>query len=137
MLPYNVTRNPAFIFTEVDCIAGYYNGEGILPIKPDTFPKFIDIQVTKKYYDLLAIVFEELGILDNTSYAALHWRRGDQLLFRCSETTNLKLEIFNDTSINCHSVEEFISVTKSLLKRENITAPVIVTTNEQSYEVTN
>jgi len=56
-LPLNVTRDPNFNFTDVDCIAGYYHGEGILPKGNQTavFPKLSNIKIDKKYYDLFAL----------------------------------------------------------------------------------
>jgi len=75
----------------------------------------------------------ELGIVAGKSFVTMHWRRGDQLQLRCNKTTTFKHIIF-DTSLNCHSVQEFINVTQALLYRENISASVIVSTNEESYE---
>ena len=113
-------------------IAVFYHGEGILPKGNHAFPKLNNIKVNKKYYDLFANIEMELA---GRNFVAMHWRRGDQLQLRCSETTTLKYIMFNDTSVNCHSVQEFINITQALLKKENIIAPVIVSTNEQSYEV--
>lgn len=141
LLPQNATRNPQFHFTDVDCIAGFFHGsEGILPSGvtiPNPVPKFDVFDISNHYKSMLPNLKNDLQ-LSNQGFVVMHWRRGDQLQLRCPETTTLSHinKMFNDTSVNCHSVDEFISLTKSLLQRYKIiNASVVVATNEQAPEV--
>jgi hypothetical protein len=136
MLPKDVARQPDFDVSQVDCIAGYiHENEGVLPIGVNSnFRKFDNLSISKYYYKMLPNVREVLNITQE--FVTLHWRRGDQLESRCPENRNKKRFRTRDVSINCHSVEDFINVTKSLLIKENIkNSSVIVATNEQSQEV--
>ena len=137
-MPQNVQRDPFFHFTDVDCIAGFYIDQGILPNSTNAnlvIPKFNTLTISKHYYMMLPSLLVDLQL--NNHFITLHWRRGDQLQQRCPETTtSLRDIIANDTSVNCHTVEEFINVTKSLFEREKINnVPVLVATNEDSIEV--
>ena len=135
-IPEPVKREPFFNFTDVDCIAGYYLDQGILPNSINAIhliPKFNTLTIPKHYHMMLPSLLEDLQFY-NHSFVALHWRRGDQLIQRCPKSLKL---FFNDTSVNCRSVEEFINITLNLIKRENISSnvPVLVATNENSNEV--
>jgi len=138
MLPKDVARQPDFDVSKVDCIAGFiHENEGVLPIgvNGDNFRKFDNLSISNYYYKMLPNVRKVLNITTQ-EFVTLHWRRGDQLESRCPENRNQKRFRTRDVSINCHSVEDFINVTKSLLIKENIkNSSVIVATNEQSQEV--
>lgn len=131
LLPQNVKRDSKFSFKDVDCVAGFYGSEGLLPttVNKTSFPTFDNLAVSLHYKSMLPALLKDLG-LSGQSFVVMHWRRGDQLQYRCPELSTHT--IAKDLSVNCHSVYDFIKVTKSLLKRENITARVFVATNEQS-----
>jgi hypothetical protein len=126
--------------SKVDCIAGFIHGyEGKVPGKGvHVLRKFENLSISNYYYNMLPAIRTKLNITTK-DFVTLHWRRGDQLEMRCSDKRDMsRFKDQLDLSINCHSVDEFINVTKSLLKRENISttsADVIVATNEHSQEV--
>jgi hypothetical protein len=133
-MPKNAARNPKFNFNDVDCIGGFYIAQGILPYGNHVIPKFNIFNISKRYYTMLPSLLADLQF-SNQSFITLHWRRGDQLTTRCSAKSK-EFITQKDTSVNCHSVKEFIDVTKSLFEREKISnAAVFVATNENSTEV--
>ena len=140
LLPNNVTRDPNFDVSKVDCIAGFiHDNEGKVPGKgAHILRKFENLSISNYYYNMLPAIRTILNITTK-DFITLHWRRGDQLEIRCSDKRDMsRFKNQLDLSINCHSVDEFIKVTKSLLKRENISttsADVVVATNEHSQEV--
>lgn len=136
MLPKNVVRDPYFEVSKVDCIAGFiHESEGVIPLGTPNFRKFDNLSISAYYYKMLPDVRKVLNI-STQDFVAMHWRRGDQLESRCREDRNKKRFGTRDMSINCHSVKDFINVTKSLLIKENIkNSSVVVATNEQSKEV--
>jgi hypothetical protein len=65
------------------------------------------------------------SISSNGRFAAIHWRRGDQIPLKCKTR--------GDTSINCAAnVSDFISVAKSVLSRKcpNISTTYVATNEE-------
>lgn len=136
MLAENVTRDPNFDVTRVDCIAGFiHENEGKVPIGK-VLPKFDNLSISNIYYIMFPEIRKVLNI-PAQEFVTIHWRRGDQLETRCQEHLDRRFKQQRDVSINCHSVEEFIRVTATLLKQENLInkSSVIVATNEQSHEV--
>jgi hypothetical protein len=137
---YGLTANQSALTLDVDlrnvsCVAGMliglkYTSLYSKAINENSLRKSLTVKFAQQYVDLATTVSHLLGFHNTSAFLALHWRRGDQLRSRCKSTVST----YKDTSLNCHSVEEFIrsalwaqsqhfQKTKSLL-------PVYVATNE-------
>jgi len=134
MLPNNVTRDSNFEVSKVDCIGGYiHDKDGRVPAGR-VLQKFDNITLSNDYYTMLPMIRKVLNI--SHEFVTMHWRRGDQLQSRCPGSRDKERFKIRDTSINCHSVDDFINITRNLLKKEDISsASVVVATNERSHEV--
>ena len=78
---------------------------------------------------ILPLIHSFLKINDNQPYLAVHWRRGDQLKFRCGKL---------DKSVNCGHVDEFLTSLKStrekFIPNDKMPITTYVATNEIQTE---
>lgn len=141
---YYLTANQSALtlsidFKNVSCVAGsmfnlkydpyYAPSPGVYPVR-----KHFEVQFTPQYVNLADSVMQLLGFRskDTNAYLAAHWRRGDQLTTRCKSTVSG----YNDTSLNCGSVKEFIRTAHMEQARHNrktrVKLPLYVATNERN-----
>lgn len=135
---YGLTVNTSAVTMNIDlkktgCIAGsmyglkYTKYESILHDNP------LRLSMPVRFHQDYVWLAERVQRLLNArkvAYAAVHWRRGDQLTTRCVSQTKQ-----HDDSVNCQSVKAFISTVKGKLEQLKVKHKrrfaIYIATNEQ------
>lgn len=134
-----------FYYKDISCIAGLIDIHHTKGYHPSYIFQEYPIIFQSKYKVLLKLAKEYLGIKPGIEYAVVHWRRGDQLTKRCKHSTSSdtetelvhdheheskhnkpskaiihqsrQLKVTLDTTLNCGTVDEFISGTEDIKNR--------------------
>jgi hypothetical protein len=134
-----------FDLATAHCVVGFL---GLIPghekIRSHSVVMPWDFQA--RYYDLLQKMKSASHLpTHNGAYAVFHWRRGDQLRspIRCRAPEIVrKSGGFQDSSINCGSVDDFITTVRNLTRKNvpemgNSKFPIYIATNEEDPKIRN
>jgi hypothetical protein len=135
---FGLSANNSFVSADFDlekvgCIAGsvygLLNGNYGPIMKENPLGLAMPVVFQPEYLRLAAAVMRLLK-LENETFAAAHWRRGDQVTTRCVVKGHQ-----HDYSVNCQSAQKFIATVeeKAGALRKNATRPLLiyVATNTQ------
>ena len=156
--PADLPVSKDFQYSNVSCVSGFIN-MNIGRTPPFTRHTMLRMPIfQEKYLKLLPIIRNILKVVtNNTEYMLVHWRRGDQLEFRCAgnkndpDKQNNTLKLISkdnsrrklvdkgrfDHSVNCASAKDFYNEVKIVAKQQfQLEKPILtyIATNEQNSD---